>query len=133
MGAEKCSSISGELTAIAELLWHILFLITDVFFKNNNNLIIFVDCTYVKDILGGKVTSIAHPLLVVLVQHLWGVVKEHLFTEVRWCRAHRGIVGNERANKLAEEGRLAGHTPSRAIIDPNLFDAPRFQSLLQDL
>ena len=133
LGAESHSNISGELTATTELMWHILSLVNDGMFNNYKHLIIFVDCIYVKNVLLGKCTVTAHPLLVTLAQHLWKRVNDLLVAEIRWCKGHSGNTGNSGADPLANKGRESGRACNRPRLDNDIFDTADFQNTLQDL
>ena len=135
IGAESATNISGELTAFVELCWHLLDRVQSGFFDANNNheLIIYVDCILVKDAVNGKCAAHAHPLVITLARHLVHCLRAYLTLEIRWVRAHEGNTGNERADRLANEGRLkGGPSPGRVPLDHKVFQPLVFQERLRD-
>ena len=112
LGANVGSNNTGELTAIAEAILYALE-------NQYTSVVIRTDSQWSINVISGKWRPKTHHSL---INYIRGLVKHPaLKTTFHWVKAHAGTEGNEKADKLAKQGRsLAAANGGRDYTAPPL-------------
>ena len=102
MGAETATNNTAELTAIGEAL---LWLRDEAPHGQAIPATIRYDSDYAAGVVTGRLTPSQNLKLVEQVRILYGAVLEQRMLEFKWVKGHSEDNGNERADKMAEEGK----------------------------
>ncbi|CAE7559731.1 rnhA [Symbiodinium natans] len=101
LGAEVCSNNTAELTAFGEAL---LWLRDEAPGPKDRPAVLCYDSQYAKKAMTGENRAHANLDLVASVQGLWQDMSTRRRLQLNWVKGHAGDVGNELADKLANEG-----------------------------
>ncbi|CAJ1408337.1 unnamed protein product [Effrenium voratum] len=99
LGAEMCSNNTAELSAFGEAL---LWLRDEA--PGAQKAVLYYDSQYAKKVTTGENVAHKNKDLAKTVQNLWMEVVAVREVELCWVQGHTGDVGNELADKLANEG-----------------------------
>ena len=98
LGATVGSNNTGELSAIAEAL---LFAVEHEY----THVTIHTDSLWSRNVISGKWKARTNKALVHTAKRL--VKRMGLQVQIHWIKGHAGHTGNEKADRLAEEGKMA--------------------------
>ena len=106
VGTTKKSNNTAEAQAVVEVL---LFLLTQLeaerpVLEPRAKIIIHSDSKYVVDSIRNGSRALRNVLIRDYLIHLWKRTREAYDIEIVWVRGHDNDVGNELADKLADEG-----------------------------
>ena len=101
LGAGVGSNNTGELTAIIEALLYCAE-------TDHTSVQIVSDSQWAINVITGRWRSKAHKPMVQRAQHLYR--KSGLKVNFKWTKAHVGTEGNEKADRLAEQGKRSETT-----------------------
>ena len=97
-GAQVGSNNTGELTAILEAVIHAIS-------ENWSAVVVHTDSQWSINVLTGKWNARRHKTLVNYIKQLLKGFPTKVF--FHWVKGHSGVEGNERADKLADEGKIS--------------------------
>ena len=110
-GATVGSNNTGEVTAILEALLHARSI-------EATKAIIRSDSLWAINVITGRWRAKHHKKLVGLARSL--TTTPHLKVHFYWVKGHAGTEGNERADKLAEQGTAAQQKPGTDAVVPEM-------------
>ena len=104
VGATRTTNNKAEMQALIEALYLLNSGIEDKSIPDDEKVMVTVDSLYVKGLIEQQFTARENKAVVMLLCHLWKVVKNQESINIRWVRGHTGDAGNTVADALADLG-----------------------------
>lgn len=118
-GARHHSHVTGELQALAESLLGVLGKLNRRELLASDHVAILSDCRLVVDSVSGTIRPNQNRRSVMLVLIVYAYFGSRLHLQILHVFAHRGLLGNERADELAKLGHSStgsATTPQRLCV-----------------